>query len=58
MDKKEKTVQMIVRIPEGIAREFKALCALKGMTIQAVLARVIKEFIEKEREEKEPERPT
>ena len=52
MEKRTKTAQVVFRLTEDLAREFKSLCALKGTSLQFVLERAVKEFVEKERNKK------
>lgn len=47
--KREKNSQIAFRLTEELAREFKSLCALKGTTLQFVLERAVKEFVEREK---------
>ena len=48
---REKSTQVSVRLTEELAREFKALCALKGTTLQFILEQAVKEFVAKEKAE-------
>jgi hypothetical protein len=43
----ERKVQVSVRLPESFAREFRAACVLKGLSIQEVLEKAAREFMEK-----------
>jgi len=47
----EKKVQISVRLPEHLARRFKAACVLRGVSIQDYLEQVAKELVEKEKPE-------
>jgi predicted DNA binding CopG/RHH family protein len=47
----EKRVQISVRLPESLARKFKAACALKGISIQDYLEQVARELVDKEKPE-------
>ncbi len=44
----EKRVQIAVRLPEPIARKFKASCALRGVSIQEFIEQAARDLIEKE----------
>ena len=42
----EKKVQISVRLPESLARRFKAACALKGISIQDYIEQIALELVE------------
>ena len=43
----EKKIQLSVRLPEGLARRFKAACALEGQSVQEFFEKAAKEFADK-----------
>ena len=51
----EKRTQIPVRLPEQLAREFKAACALEGTSGQEVLLKAVIKFMNKKRKTKLPE---
>ncbi|MBQ8691614.1 MAG: hypothetical protein IJ520_00520 [Synergistaceae bacterium] len=53
MGKRIKGSQMAFRMTEAEARQFKALCVLKGTSIQAVLEQAAKDFMKKANEKSE-----
>ncbi len=53
----EKKVATTLRLPQSLARQLKAKCALEGRTIQEVLTEAVIDYIseEKSEEKKKPE---
>ncbi|GHS91709.1 hypothetical protein AGMMS49957_18560 [Synergistales bacterium] len=49
----EKPISIPVRLPEQIARQFKAACALEGVTAQSILFKAVSDFLEKRKEKAE-----
>ena len=41
----EKKIQISVRLPESLARKFKAACALRGISIQGYLEQIAIELV-------------